>query len=75
MEALAGRMWPGFGVLTPLHEHSCMLDVGADSLAALAQIISLVDIEFEVSEPPELVELFERLAGRYLRAISTGAGR
>jgi hypothetical protein len=26
MEALAARMWPGFGLLTPLDEHSCMLE-------------------------------------------------
>ena len=70
MEAVAARMWPGFGVLTPLDEHSCMLDVGADSLEALAQIISLVDVEFDVSDAAELVEIFERLAGRYARAIS-----
>jgi hypothetical protein len=46
-----------------------MLDVGADSLEALAQIISLVDVEFHVSEAPELVEIFDRLAARYSRAI------
>ena len=41
---------------------------------ALEQLAKRYGIEFDVSEPPELVEIFERLAGRYLRAISTRRG-
>jgi predicted DNA-binding transcriptional regulator YafY len=68
LEDVAARMWPGFGVLTPVDEHTCLLEVGADSLVALTQIISLVDVEFEVIEPLELIETFARLAARYWRA-------
>jgi predicted DNA-binding transcriptional regulator YafY len=70
-EVVAERVWPGFGVVEALDEHTCVLDVAADSYRALALFIGFVDSDFEVSEPPELVEVFRRLAARYAAA---GAG-
>ena len=50
-----------------------MLATGADSVATVAVYLGLLDFDFEVSEPPELVARIRMLAGRYRRATSDPA--
>jgi predicted DNA-binding transcriptional regulator YafY len=65
--AVSGRLPPGIGI-EPVDEHMCVVDVGADTLGMIAHYIGLLDVDFEVIEPPELVAHVRRLADRYARA-------
>ena len=45
-----------------------MVAVGSDTPQMLAVYIGLLDADFEVTGPPELVEQFAILAARYAKA-------
>ncbi len=57
------------GELRALGEHSCVLRTGGDSLEWLAITLGLLDVDFTVHEPPELIAYIRRLTGR-LRAAT-----
>ncbi|MGN2639366.1 helix-turn-helix transcriptional regulator [Nocardia takedensis] len=61
---LADRVWPGMGVLEAVDDSSCLLHVGADTPWALGWMITSIDTDFTVTEPPELVEQIRTLARR-----------
>ena len=65
---LARRLPAAAGRVEPVDEHSCLLRTGADSLAGLAGYLGLLDADFVVVEPPELVAAVAELANRYARA-------
>jgi predicted DNA-binding transcriptional regulator YafY len=67
-EVVARRIPASVGVLEAVDEGTCVLDTGADSVETLAVYLGMLGVDFEVSEPPELVEQVRRLAGRYRRA-------
>jgi len=67
-EDLAGRVE---GIVTPIDEHTCRLEMGSDSYALVALVVGMLDIEFEVESPPELSAHLEALAGRFARATSS----
>jgi len=46
----------------------CEYRTGDDSLDWLAMRIGMLGVEFDVHEPPELAQLFQELAARYMRA-------
>lgn len=52
-----------------LDEHTCAVDVGSDTPHMLAVYLGMLDADFEVTEPAELVAHVRRLADRYRRAI------
>jgi predicted DNA-binding transcriptional regulator YafY len=54
----------------PIDEHTCVVSAGSDTPQILAAYLGMFDADFEVSEPPELVEHIRTLAGRYKRAIA-----
>ncbi|SNS48876.1 Predicted DNA-binding transcriptional regulator YafY, contains an HTH and WYL domains [Streptosporangium subroseum] len=64
-ESIADRIT---GLLEAIDEHSCMLTVAGDSLGVITVFLSMIDADFDVIEPPELVEHVARLADRYHRA-------
>ena len=64
-ERLAGRIE---GLVTPIDEHTCRLEMGSDSYALVALAVGMLDMEFEVESPPELVGHLRALAGRFTRA-------
>jgi hypothetical protein len=68
---LADRIWPGMGVLEAIDDASCLLHIGADSPWALSWMITSIDTDFTVTDPPELVEQIEILARRCAAAILT----
>ena len=68
-EDLAGRVE---GIVTPIDEHTCRLEMGSDSYALVALVVGMLAVEFEVESPPELVTQLEALAGRFTRATSAG---
>jgi predicted DNA-binding transcriptional regulator YafY len=67
--ALADRLPPSAGLLEPIDEHTCLLDTGSDSLDMIVTFLGILGVDFEVVEPPELVDRLRAMADRYLRAI------
>jgi predicted DNA-binding transcriptional regulator YafY len=64
---VATRLPPGIGI-EAVDDQTCVLDVGADTVQMIAHYIGLLDVDFEIIEPPELVDHVRRLADRYGRA-------
>ncbi|HEY8523765.1 MAG TPA: YafY family protein [Acidimicrobiales bacterium] len=60
---LAARVPPTVGLVED-HPDGSLLTVGANDLASLAGHLVALDLPFTVLEPPELVDLLRRLAGR-----------
>ncbi len=65
---LLARLPPSAGVIEPVDEHTCTFTTGAADLATLATHLGLLDVDFRVDDPPELVEKLRELAARYARA-------
>jgi predicted DNA-binding transcriptional regulator YafY len=68
LDAVADRVPLASGTLEPIDERTCMLHTGSDWLDALAIYIANIGVEFEVVEPPELIDRVGDLAGRFARA-------
>lgn len=69
-ESVAQRLPPGIGILESIDARSCWFDVGASSFESLAAHLIFLGVDFQLSEPPELVEQVSMLAERYRKAIS-----
>jgi predicted DNA-binding transcriptional regulator YafY len=67
---VAERIPPSVGRLEAIDDGRCMLEAGSHSPSAMALHLALLGEEFEVQEPPELIELIGVLAGRLSRAAS-----
>lgn len=67
---VAERINPAVGTVQPLDEATCVLNTGADTVETLAIYLSLLGVDFTVTEPPELVAYLGQLADRYAGAIS-----
>ncbi|GAA0954643.1 helix-turn-helix transcriptional regulator [Nonomuraea longicatena] len=68
-EVVAERMPPTTGTVEPVDAQTCVLLCGAHDLDEIVVWIALMDIGFEVHEPPELIERVGAMAAR-LRAAS-----
>ena len=68
-EVMAKRIPPSAGVLERIDDESCMLHTGAYALETIAIHLSFLGVDFQVHEPPELLEYFRRVAERLSRAI------
>jgi predicted DNA-binding transcriptional regulator YafY len=64
---------PAVGVVEPRDGRSCVLVTGADSVATVSAYIGMLDMDFHVDGPPELVAQLRTTGERYLRAVA-GAG-
>jgi predicted DNA-binding transcriptional regulator YafY len=69
---VAGRLPPAV-LVEAVDEHTCIVNVGADTPQMLAVYLGMLDVDFEVDEPPELVEQLRTLADRYRRATARKA--
>ncbi|MBK3590090.1 DNA-binding transcriptional regulator, partial [Streptomyces sp. MBT57] len=58
------------GVLEPVDAQTCRLTAGAPNLEVLVIHVLLMGIDFEVVEPPELVEVMTRARDRLTRALA-----
>jgi hypothetical protein len=69
MHAPAGqitdRINPAVGTVEHVDEGTCILDTGADTIETLAVYLSLLDADFTVTGPPELVAYLRVLSRRY----------
>jgi predicted DNA-binding transcriptional regulator YafY len=68
-EAIAERVGPWVGTVEPIDAFSCILETGADDLDILAVHLGMLDVDFIVTEPPELVTHMQALGERYSRAV------
>jgi predicted DNA-binding transcriptional regulator YafY len=63
-----------WGTVTPLDAYSCEFRTGDDNLDWLAARLTMLGVDFEVHEPPELVEHLAAL-GRRLARAAHGSGK
>jgi predicted DNA-binding transcriptional regulator YafY len=61
---VVARLPVGAGTVSPVDAGSCTLDCGADTPHQLALYLGLLDADFTVTEPAELVEQLRTLAAR-----------
>ena len=71
---IAGRVPAYWGTIEPIDGHTCEYRTGDDDLGWLALRVAMLGVDFEVHEPPELVEHLRALAKRLERAALAGVG-
>lgn len=64
------RINPAVGTVEAVDEHTCVLSTGADTIETMAVYLSLLGVDFTVTDPPELVAYLRQLATRYASATS-----
>jgi predicted DNA-binding transcriptional regulator YafY len=67
-EEIMGRVPAYWGTIEPIDAHTCEYTTGDDDLRWLALRIAMLGVDFEVHEPPELLEHLRTLASRLNRA-------
>jgi len=70
LESLAKRIPPSAGVLESLDANSCLLQTGSYSVEGIAMHLSWLGVDFQVHEPPELIQHLRKLADRFTAAIA-----
>jgi len=68
VEMASQRMPPWAGTLEAIDGQTCMLHTAAHSLDSLPVYLALMGFDFEVREPPELIDRIRWLAARFSRA-------
>ncbi|WP_456237887.1 WCX domain-containing protein [Modestobacter caceresii] len=68
--AVTVQYWidPAWGHIEAIDDTTCVLHVGADSLASIARWLLLLDAELTPLHPPALADEFAALAARATRA-------
>jgi predicted DNA-binding transcriptional regulator YafY len=64
-EVISERIGRGVGTVEAIDDRTCILEAGANSVETMAVYLGMLDADFSVTEPPELVEHVRRLATRY----------
>jgi predicted DNA-binding transcriptional regulator YafY len=67
-EEIKSRVPAHWGAIVPIDAHTCEYRTGDDDLGWLAMRIAMLGVDFDVHEPPELVEHLRALALRLRRA-------
>jgi predicted DNA-binding transcriptional regulator YafY len=67
-EEMTRRVPAHWGTVEPIDAHTCEYRTGDDDVRWLALRIAMVGVDFEVHEPPELLEELRTLASRLRRA-------
>ena len=70
--SVLARINPAVGVVEAVSEGASVLVTGADSLDTIAAYIGMLNMDFTVESPAELVPLLQTLADRYARAAASG---
>jgi predicted DNA-binding transcriptional regulator YafY len=74
-DRVVARINPAVGVVETVDDHNSILVTGADSLATVAAYVGMLEMDFRVTEPPELVDHVRRVGERYLRATADASSR
>jgi predicted DNA-binding transcriptional regulator YafY len=69
-EEIAAHISPHWGKLEPIDAHSCRFATGDEDLRWLALRLAMLGVDFEVHDPPELIEQLGLLADRLSRATT-----
>lgn len=69
IEQVAGRLGDAPGDLEPIDERTCRLHSDTDTLEWLAIRLSTLGCDFEVHDPPELVEYLRALGARVTTSV------
>ena len=69
-DEMGKRMPRHWGPFAPLGEDRCEYRTGDDNLDWLAARITMLGVDFEVHEPPELIAHLQALAARLARAAA-----
>ena len=72
-DEITSRVPAYWGTIEPIDAHTCEYRTGDDDLRWLALRIAMLDVDFEVHEPPELIEHLGALAQRLRRAARPAA--
>jgi predicted DNA-binding transcriptional regulator YafY len=67
-EEIISRTAAHWGAVEPIDAHTCKYTTGDDDLRWLAWRIAMLGVDFQVHEPPELIEHLRALASRLTRA-------
>ncbi|GAB1821462.1 helix-turn-helix transcriptional regulator [Herbidospora sp. RD11066] len=67
-DVVTSRINPAVGVVEAIDDTTCVLDTGADTLQTLAVHLGMLDLDFDVTDPPELIDHLRALAARFTRA-------
>ena len=73
-ERMAELVPCSLGTLEAIDEGHCRVHIGAYSMETLAGYVGLFGVDFEVLEPPELLEEIQRLSERLERAAAVPVG-
>ncbi|GAA2814184.1 YafY family protein [Saccharopolyspora taberi] len=68
-EQVVGRLGDSPEDVVPIDEKSCLLRGHTDTLEYLASHLAMLGCEFEVHEPPELIDYLRALADRVANAV------
>jgi predicted DNA-binding transcriptional regulator YafY len=68
-EEITSRVSAYWGTIEPIDAHTCQYRSGDDDLRWLALRIITLGVDFEVHNPPELIEYLRQLALRLTRAV------
>ncbi|WP_027942638.1 helix-turn-helix transcriptional regulator [Amycolatopsis taiwanensis] len=58
------------GMVTPIDERTCLLELASDSLDLVALVVGTLDVDFDVESPPELAQHLRKLANRFAKALA-----
>ena len=67
--ALIGERVPRGIVIEPIDDDMCAVSVTANTVEMLALYLGMLDADFTVTEPPELLARLSKLSGRFSRAV------
>jgi predicted DNA-binding transcriptional regulator YafY len=68
-EAIARWIPPSAGNVDAVDERTCQFRTGSQSLESLSIYLALTGVDFEVHEPPELIDYMRELADRFHRGL------
>jgi predicted DNA-binding transcriptional regulator YafY len=70
-DEVKSRVPSHWGVIAPIDARTCEFRAGDDDLGWLAIRVAMLDVDFEVHEPPELAERLGALGRRLRRAVAS----
>ena len=73
-ERMAELVPCSLGTLEAIDDRRCMVHIGAHSMEMLAAYVGMFGVDFEVTEPPELLQEIQRLSERLERAAAVPVG-
>jgi predicted DNA-binding transcriptional regulator YafY len=68
-EVVLSRINPTVGVVEALDDEHCVLVTGSDSYEVMAVYIGMLGLDFQITQPAELVEHLRTLGHRYLNCV------